>query len=179
MTVDREGLTGRVLGLGAYAAGLIPVAEVPFERSFLSLCESNACGRYGRSWMCPPAVGKIDELIAQAAAYQWMLVYQRVDLLEDSFDIEGMLEAGRRMNRLCEQVREALRGLLPGALYLGAGGCRVCESCAYPEPCRFPEKAIPSLEAYGVAVSELAARAGMRYTNGENTVTYFGAVLFD
>ena len=45
------------------------------------------------------------------------------------------------------------------------------------EPCRFPEKAIGSLEAYGVNVSLLAQTAGMRYINGQNTVTYFGAIL--
>jgi hypothetical protein len=37
---------------------------------------------------------------------------------------------------------------------------------------------MPSLEAYGVNVSKLAASAGMKYINGQNTVTYFGAVLF-
>ena len=65
-------------------------------------------------------------------------------------------------------------------LHLGAGGCGVCESCAKKtnEPCRFPEKAMPSLEAYGINVSELAKASGMNYINGQNTVTYFGAVLF-
>ena len=35
-----------------------------------------------------------------------------------------------------------------------------------------------SLEAYGIHVSKLAETAGMKYINGQNTVTYFGAVLF-
>ena len=35
-----------------------------------------------------------------------------------------------------------------------------------------------SLEAYGVNVSELASASGMKYINGQNTVTYFGAVFF-
>lgn len=43
---------------------------------------------------------------------------------------------------------------------------------------RFPDRAMSSLEAYGVNVSELAVQCGMRYINGENTVTYFGAVFF-
>ena len=65
-------------------------------------------------------------------------------------------------------------------LHLGAGGCGVCKSCAKrtDEPCRFPELAMPSLEAYGVNVSKLASAAGMKYINGQNTVTYFGMVLF-
>ncbi|MEG1427664.1 MAG: DUF2284 domain-containing protein, partial [Oscillospiraceae bacterium] len=65
------------------------------------------------------------------------------------------------------------------ALYLGAGGCGLCDTCAIVtgEPCRFPENALASLESYGVSVSELATACGMRYINGANTVTYFGAVF--
>ena len=66
-------------------------------------------------------------------------------------------------------------------LCLGAGGCRICPRCAKQtnEPCRHPDRATPSLEAYGVNVSTLAKTAGMKYINGQNTVTYFGAVLFE
>jgi hypothetical protein len=39
--------------------------------------------------------------------------------------------------------------------------------------------AVASLETYGVNVSKLAPAAGMKYVNGQDTVTYFGAVLFD
>ena len=79
-----------------------------------------------------------------------------------------------------------LRKKLDGApfkrvMHLGAGGCGVCKVCAKrsDEPCRFPDLAIASLESYGVNVSAMAASAGMKYINGVNTVTYFGAVLFD
>ena len=67
------------------------------------------------------------------------------------------------------------------SLFLCAGGCRICEVCAKKtgEPCRHPELAMPSLEAYGVNVSKLATAAGMKYINGQNTVTYFSGVLFD
>jgi len=42
-----------------------------------------------------------------------------------------------------------------------------------------PDRAMPSLEAYGINVSLLAKTSGMKYINGANTVTYFGAVLFN
>ena len=64
-------------------------------------------------------------------------------------------------------------------LFMGAGGCRICKRCAKldNEPCRFPEEAMSSLEAYGANVSALARSAGMKYINGVDTVTYFGAVF--
>lgn len=167
---------------GAYKTGVVAVKEIPFEAEFRKACESNACGMYGRSWMCPPHVGEINALIEQAKGYEWALVYQTVGELEDSYDIEGMLEAGQKMNALTQVVRGLVQtsGLnAQETLHLGAGGCRVCERCAKftDEPCRFPEKAVSSLEAYGVSVSQLAQLCDMKYINGQDTVTYFGAVL--
>ena len=61
----------QVLGtLGADHVGLVPVEEISFEPAFRALCEQNACGMYGRSWMCPPEVGEIHALIAQAQQYE-------------------------------------------------------------------------------------------------------------
>ena len=178
--MDHEELLREILALGADKAGAVPVEEIDFEPSFRSLCESNACGMYGRSWMCPPHVGKVEDLIAQAKAYRTALVYQIVDTLEDSYDFEGMMAAGERMNRLAAAVRRKFTDLgLEDCLFLGAGGCRVCSRCAKQDdqPCRHPDLALSSLEAYGINVSVLAPQAGMKYINGVNTVTYFGAVL--
>ena len=148
------------------------------------MCASNACGNYGRCWMCPPDIGPIDELMAQVKTYDTALVYQTVGQLEDSYDFEGMMDAAADHNRLVQFIREYLSPASFGEefsaiLHLGAGGCHVCETCAKKtgEPCRFPDKALPSLEAYGINVSKLASAAGMKYINGQNTVTYFGAVL--
>ena len=92
-----------------------------------------------------------------------------------------MIEAKKKTYPLAQSLREFFADMnITNACHLGAGGCGVCDTCAKRtnEPCRFPEKAMPSLEAYGVNVSELARSAGMKYINGQNTVTYFGAVLF-
>jgi len=51
--------------------------------------------------------------------------------------------------------------------------------CAKREdaPCRFPDKAMSSLETYDVNVSDLAVLCGMQYSKGYNTITYFGALF--
>ena len=116
-----------------------------------------------------------------AQSYQKALVYQTVGKLEDSYDFEGMMEAARLHNELSRALAKWF-ATLPFAkkLHLGAGGCHMCGVCAKRtnEPCRHPELAMPSLETYGINVSELAASSGMKYINGQNTVTYFGALLF-
>ena len=43
---------------------------------------------------------------------------------------------------------------------------------------RMPEMLFPSLEGFGIDVASLAAKAGLTYNGGENTVTYFGMLLY-
>ncbi|MBQ6707279.1 MAG: DUF2284 domain-containing protein [Clostridia bacterium] len=171
----------KLLSWGAYKAAVVEVEDIEFDRRFREQCASNACGCYGKNYMCPPDAGDIDELIDRARRYDKALVYQTVSALEDSYDFEGMMEAGKRHHRLTCRLREAIaaQGRLD-VLHLGAGGCRECPVCAKAEglPCRKPELATPSLEAYGIAVSKLATLAGMKYINGQDTVTYFGAMLY-
>ena len=176
-----DSLCRQVCGLGAYKAAVIGVDQVVFDPGFRTLCEQNSCGNYGQCWMCPPDAGDIHQLIEQARSYEKILVYQLVGQLEDSYDFEGMMEAARRHGELSLALSKLFAGLpFPRKLQLGAGGCHVCETCAKRtgEPCRHPDLALPSLETYGVDVSALAAASGMKYINGQNTVTYFGAVFF-
>lgn len=193
-----ELLRRKALELGAFRAEVLDVSRVSLDASFRSLCESNACGNYGRNYMCPPDAGGIEELMEEIRSYDCLMVYQTVGELEDSYDFEGMMEAGKRHNELAQKLRAFTRERRKerqdgpesetvcteepegvSFLHLGAGGCRVCSVCAKVtgEPCRHPDMAMRSLETYGINVSLLAQEAGMRYINGQNTVTYFGAVF--
>ena len=174
-------MIAEALSLGAFKANVIETKNIVLDRVFRDICASNACGMYGKCYMCPPDAGDIDELMAQIGTYDYALVYQTVTELEDSFDFEGMVNAKKRSYPLAQSLRKvfAERGI-ERVLHLGSGGCGVCKTCAKRDgtPCRFPALATASLEAYGINVSALASAAGMKYINGQNTVTYFGAVLF-
>ena len=175
-----ENLISIALSKGAKNAAAVKVADLSFNREFRAACEQNTCGKYKTCWMCPPDVGDIDEMIARAKAYENAMVFQTVNQLEDSFDIEGMEAAAKKHAALTAAIAKDVRPKIPGALMLGAGACHACDACARLEnkPCVHPEKAVASLEAYGIAVSELAALCGMNYINGPNTVTFFGGVLY-
>ena len=175
-------LVSATLSKGATRAGVIDARAVKTDVCFRDMCASNACGMYGKCYMCPPDVGDVDTLISELGNYSYVLVYQTVNELEDSFDFEGMIEAKKRTYPLAQSLREVFaENKIADVLHLGAGGCGVCKTCAKKvgEPCRFPKKAMASLEAYGINVSELAKSAGMKYINGQDTVTYFGAVFFN
>ena len=167
---------------GAVNAAVIDAAAIETDAAFRDMCAANACGMYGKCWMCPPDVGEIGVLMAELKKYTHALVYQYIGQLEDSYDYENMIEARRTLSRISLTLDKYLKENLPaGYLHLSVGGCGVCEVCAKQEdkPCVHPDLALASLEAYGVNVSRLAAVSGMKYINGANTVTYFGAVLFN
>jgi len=168
------------LGSGANNAGIINVREIPFRREFRAACLQNTCGKFGMCWMCPPDIGDIDELIDKAKLYAHMLVFCTVGLIEDSFDIEGMSRCAAEHNRVAGVIADKLSESCENMTVLGAGACQICEICSKPSGklCSYPDRAIAPMEAYGIAVSELAALCGMNYINGQNTVTYFGGVLF-
>ncbi len=180
--MNKEDVLKKIISIGAYKASFVLVKNINFDNNFIKLCESNACGNYNKNWMCPPTVGKIEELIKGAKKYKEAIVYQIVGKLEDSYDFEGMMKTGKTMNKLTRNIREYFKDEFGSkALYLGAGGCRYCETCLKlsNNPCPYPNEAIASLEAYGIDVSNLAKLANMSYINGENTVTYFGIVFLE
>ena len=174
-------MIAEAISLGSFKANIIKAESIETDTVFRDICASNSCGMYGRCYMCPPDVGDIDALMAEVKKYDYALVYQTVSALEDSYDFEGMIEAKKKIVPITQKLRRTFFDMgVSKVLHLGVGGCGLCETCAKQtgETCRFPNLAIPSLEGYGVNVSSLAKAAGMKYINGQNTVTYFGAVLF-
>ncbi|MBE5782541.1 MAG: DUF2284 domain-containing protein [Clostridiales bacterium] len=177
---NAETLRKMLLENGASRAEIIVADQVAYDVSFRDMCAQNSCGRYGKCHMCPPDVGDIHALIARAKAYAGGVFYQKIYTIEDSFDFEGMMDARRAQSALAFSLDEKAREMLnPGFLHLSVGGCGLCKTCTREEnlPCRYPDKALASLEAYGVDVYNTAKNAGMKYVNGENTITYFGIFL--
>lgn len=176
-----EMLIQAALSAGAVKAELINREQISCSESFRDICEANQCGCYGKCWVCPPEIGEIETLIAQVKAYPKGVLYQTIGTLEDSFDIEGMMEAGRRHALVSSALQRTLPELLQKPfLHLGCGGCHLCEKCAKRtgEPCRHPESALPAMEGYGIDVYNTTRSTSLNYINGTNTVTYFGLILF-
>lgn len=174
-------LISAALEAGAAKATVITQSQIVLSESFRKICESNQCGGYGKCWMCPPHIGQIGDLMDRVRAYPKALWYQSIASIEDSYDIEGMFAAGEAHAWLSQRIQAAVSPLLSGPfLHLGTGGCHLCSVCAKAteEPCRMPDKALSSLEGYGVDVYNTTKDTALQYINGQNTVTYFGMVLF-
>ena len=142
------------------------------------MCAADKCGAYGKNWTCPPECGTLEECTARIRAYTSGILVQTEGELEDSFDFEGMQELNERHQENFKKAAEALREQYGEVLCLGSGGCRICKKCAHPEPCRFPEKACSSMEAYGLLVSQVCQANGIPYYYGKDTLTYTACYLF-
>ena len=159
---------------------IIDSSTIPFSQMVVDTCRTNACGKYGSCWTCPPGVGKLDELERKIKRYQKAVVFTAKYKLEDCFDFEGMRKGHTKTMLLLHSIVEELLAEGRDILALGCEACSLCEKCTYPEePCRFPQKAIPSVEACGINVVDLARETGITYNNGKNTVTYFCMILFE
>ena len=165
---------------GVSNTGIINIPDIDFNEQLRDNCKLNTCGRYNTNWTCPPRVGDFDVLVKKVFEYKHAIVFQNIYELEDSFDYEGMERGSADHYQKTQKIAEQIKKLCPDALVLGAGGCRVCKECAAVknEPCRFPDKAVASMEAYGMYVSNVASKSGLEYMNGVNTMTYFGMVLY-
>lgn len=166
----------RMLGSSIWQYGETKAEATIFSESVVTACRQNFCGNYNSSWRCPPAIGTLEQLKAHFEKYSNVFVYTTKHRLRDSYDFEGMAAAQKEHERTDDIIREYVKS--GGGELLGAGKCSVCEKCAYPLPCLFPDKARTSIEACGINVMSLAQTVKINYANGKDTVTYFSAVFF-
>ena len=144
------------------------------------MCAADRCHIYGKCWACPPGCGTLAQCEARIRRYNSGILVQTVGTLADEFDAEGIAAAHRTHDRRFKLLTRQLRALLPDCLPLSAGTCTRCEVCTYPKkPCRYPQKMLSSMEAYGLLVSDVCARSGMPYYRGEKTITFTSCLLFN
>lgn len=156
------------------------IGTIKLKPEVRQMCETNTCGEYGRRWSCPPGCGSLGSCREKIASYKQGILVQTVGLLEDELDGEGMMETERIHKEHFLSLYELLRRQFQRVLALGTGCCTWCESCTYPSaPCRFPEKQISSMEAYGILVLEACRANGLPYYYGRCTIAYTGCFLLD
>ena len=167
----------------ANAAGFdkcAPVAseQIVFDTEFRKLCEINTCRNYGLNYMCPPHIGGADECIAKVKEYAGGLIVQSIVQLEDSFDYDGMMSGQKTHDIRIKKTVQNLKGDKK-YFFLGAGPCSLCGICGSRDklPCRSPLRAISSMEAHCIDVNKTITNAGLKYNNGEATMSYVGLVM--
>ena len=166
--------------LGFSQVAPLDPATIDLKIEVRQMCEANTCGRYDKCWSCPPGCGSLEEHAKTVAAYQGGVLVQTVGELEDNLDFEAMMDTEKAHKKHFLEMYAILRKEYPKMLALGAGSCTQCKPCSYPDaPCRFPEKMVSSMEAYGMLVTEVCKANGMKYNYGPCTIAYTSCFLLD
>ena len=165
--------------IGFEDIGIMDMGKLRFLPEVREMCSSGRCQMYGHSWVCPPACGSIEEAAQKASKFRQGILVQSVGILEDDFDGDTMKKTEklqkRRFRKLARWARDQEE-----CLSMAVGTCTVCEKCTYPDhPCRYPLAAMPSMEAYGLLVSEVCEQAGRKYYHGKGTIAFVSCLLFD
>ena len=177
---DIDELTVLAKEAGFTYAAPLAMDSLEFRGEVRSMCAEDRCKSYGKSWSCPPAVGSVARAKERARDYHRGIIVQTAGSLSDSFDMDGTASIMRRHRKDFDTLVRQIRNFYPDCLPMGAGTCRICRSCTYPDrPCRHPDKMVSSMEAYGLLVSDVAIRSGLKYNYGENTMCFTSCVLID
>ena len=171
-------LINKITEVGFDKFAEIKLEQIVFNTEFRKLCEVNTCQKYGTNYMCPPHIGGAEECIDKVKRYFGGMIVQSIVQLEDSFDFEGMMAGQKEHDRRMRKLAGELKGN-GDYLILGAGPCPICIECgvAKKTPCIKPNEAVSSVEAHCIDVNKTITNAGLKYNNGEATVSYVGLVL--
>lgn len=116
---------------------------------FINYCRE--CHNYNRLWVCPPFDFDIDE---QLDNYRHvLLIATKITPLEKGIPIARAIDFIRPERERIERMLLEMENKYQGRSFAFAGSCLYCpeDTCTrlVGLPCRHPDMARPSLEAYG------------------------------
>lgn len=173
-------IADKIKELGADDVKIVPVSSIHFNRRLAALCQKDICGRYGKSYNCPPYIGMTEALIADAQGYTDAIVFQTVDRVYGFADLAGIEKAEARMYNLTKSVALHLKGLNLEYKLITANCCKRCNPCRkiQGEKCLYTNETFPSVAAYAIDIEKLANSCNMYISWDGKTVSYFSIVLF-
>ena len=156
----------------------LDIKTVKLKPEVRDMCAGGSCQQYGKRWSCPPGCGTLESCREKVNQYSYGILVQTVGDVEDSFDIETMLEIQKIHKVRFEKMHKAILDRGVQVLALGAGCCTHCKVCTYPDaPCRFPDRMVSSMEAYGMLVLDVCKANGMQYYYGSDKIAYTSCFL--
>jgi len=173
---DKLAVIAEDCGFTNYAE--LDISTLDFMQEIRDMCNAQQCNSYNKSWSCPPACPSLEDMQKKALQYSTGILVQTVGDLEDGMDWDNIMEAGERHKENFGKMRETLNKNYSKLLALGAGVCKICETCTYPEnPCRYHDKMEISMEACGLYVSKICKDNNLPYNYGTEKVAFTSCFL--
>jgi predicted metal-binding protein len=135
--------------LGAVDAIVICVRDIVFDPRTYIKC-MYGCSTWGKSWICPSAPGALKPWEAEdvLSRYKKALIIHTHDK-----DTSQMISLSIESKAFVDGYYFAF----------SMSDCGLCQECSFPdrEPCRFPRKARPAMQAMGIDVFATARGQGL------------------
>ena len=138
------------------------------------MCEDNLCGKYGTNWACPPGFDEHMDTLAEG--FSSALLVSRTFPC-DPHDDGKVQEFNTLMKTTVRGILSRLRDAGIGCRGFSDGGCDLCQTCAYPDPCRFPDRVMPSVSAVGIDMGAYLESVGERFEFRNDRVTFYFLVF--
>jgi predicted metal-binding protein len=161
----------KALELGATKAKIISVEDIPVDERITLKCQIPRCFGYGAGAHCPPNTLKPAELREILKGFRWAVFFIKdvppEVIIRDKATIKERVDAYRDIYKIVTEMESM--AFYDGhylAFGFAAGSCRhtFCgklETCQAMEgkQCRFPLLSRPSMEAVGIDVFHMVAKA--------------------
>ena len=169
---DLEKYRTMALKMGATQAAVIKTADIPVDERVTLKCRIPRCFGYGVGAHCPPNTLKPEELREILKKFQFAVFFIKEVpaevIVRDKATIKERVAAYQEVYKIVNDLESlAFNDGHYLAFGFGAGSCRhtFCgqmESCQAMEgkKCRFSLRSRPSMEAVGIDVYKMVARAG-------------------
>lgn len=152
----------------------LPEYEPDTVERCLGLCRQNACGKYGTNWACPP--GFDEHMDSLSERYSSAILVSRT-LECDPRDAGKVEEFNETVKSALREMVSLLRSAGIDCRGFADGGCGLCQTCAYPEPCVRPDDILPSVSGLGVDMGRYLESVGEDFAFRDDAVTFYGIIM--
>jgi len=168
MEKELDYLEKKAVELGASEARVLDTDRIIFDsRSYLK-CRFG-CNRWGKYWTCPPNLDiSPSEFMEAFSRFNSAIIIKSEDP-----------KVGQDVSLAIEKdVMLSLGHSFAFAMAL----CVQCDECTYPDPCKYPHLARPSMDAYGVDIGKTVEQLGFKVEfdpDGNMLPAWYSMVLID
>ena len=168
MEKELDYLEKKAVELGPSEARVLDTDRIIFDsRSYLK-CRFG-CNRWGKYWTCPPNLDiSPSEFMEAFSRFNSAIIIKSEDP-----------KVGQDVSLAIEKdVMLSLGHSFAFAMAL----CVQCDECTYPDPCKYPHLARPSMDAYGVDIGKTVEQLGFKVEfdpDGNMLPAWYSMVLID
>ena len=176
--MTKEAIEKFITQFPIYQYEFISPQDIDFNERVRAICKKE-CPRYGSSWSCPPAVGKVERCKERCLAYEEALFFSSVTEVPDIMDMEESLKTKADHEKMTKIIEDYMSEHGLSVYTLSSDSCAICSKCAFPrEQCRHPDQMHPCIESHGIVVANLVENCHMDYYMGEHLLLWFSLIFF-